>query len=903
MTGVCRRLAITLICLMVAACGGDRKASLPSPTNLQYPQEIVAVRNVALASVSPTVGGSPASYAISDSLPAGLSFNTTTGVISGTPTALALGKEYTITATNSAGSTTAKTSIQVLGSALSDDRMTVPPYSPIIALSNQSPLSGEMLTVTVRATGATSIDLNFTGDGCGALAAQSSSSAMLATSGKVAATGECAISATVKTGSGTETYTGGFEVSPAGLPDSVSDINFTGGVYFPSKDAAKYLANSTNSVTKVEAPQHFSTGGAGSLFITVKDPARVSAVIAQVSGFPGYFVVPATLDGGRIRIDMEVAQKYLDDLAVAKPASVRSATTSKTSSAASGTAAGTVTVRVLDDVGKTTNTATAPIVYEQPDGDQLQFSLSFADRADLDLHVDTPAGEEIYFGRRQDRTGGFLDANSNAACAIDNRNTENIGWSKANQPQDGHYIVRIDYHATCGITAPVAYLLTVKNCGNTLSFRGTLLPTDADNGGAGSGNVIANITFAKCPLSVAGTAFFEKVIFNPQSGASTPGFYGISAALVEVRAAADNSLLATGATDLFGKYSLKFAMPTPGPYTVRVLTEDPSPRPRHQVENLAGAIYAQASRSVDGSAVPEATGVDIRAMQATGTGQAFNIYNIGFRNTTYLRSLFAAKILAIDPFTVPTERSIWQKDSGALGCRSGSTCYTPDGPINISGSATDLDENDDSVIAHEWGHFVTQYFSAKEPIGGAHDFTMRSAAPLAWSEGVATFWGQMILNSRSYIDNSPAGLFGIDIEVVGQFGLNNKIPLFTSNDKLDGDISEVWVAAILWDLWDNNPDQTSVANPASYAPYAGSDNLFRDFGTLKALFDLRGKTHNRGAKGVDLADYLDQSICSGYFTFNGNFLLEFGATVVGLNHYNYTIEPLMPPTPGSSACS
>ena len=51
-------------------------------------------------------GGAIASYAISPAAPAGLTFNTTTGLLSGTPTTVAAATAYTITATNASGSAT-----------------------------------------------------------------------------------------------------------------------------------------------------------------------------------------------------------------------------------------------------------------------------------------------------------------------------------------------------------------------------------------------------------------------------------------------------------------------------------------------------------------------------------------------------------------------------------------------------------------------------------------------------------------------------------------------------------------------------------------------------------------------------------------------------------------------------
>jgi hypothetical protein len=54
-----------------------------------------------------STGATVSSYSIAPALPAGLTFNTTTGLISGTPTVAIGSTTYTITATNSVGSTTA----------------------------------------------------------------------------------------------------------------------------------------------------------------------------------------------------------------------------------------------------------------------------------------------------------------------------------------------------------------------------------------------------------------------------------------------------------------------------------------------------------------------------------------------------------------------------------------------------------------------------------------------------------------------------------------------------------------------------------------------------------------------------------------------------------------------------
>ena len=59
-------------------------------------------------------GGTVASYSITGTLPAGVSFSTTTGRITGTPTATQTATTYTITATNTSGSTTATFTLTVV---------------------------------------------------------------------------------------------------------------------------------------------------------------------------------------------------------------------------------------------------------------------------------------------------------------------------------------------------------------------------------------------------------------------------------------------------------------------------------------------------------------------------------------------------------------------------------------------------------------------------------------------------------------------------------------------------------------------------------------------------------------------------------------------------------------------
>ena len=87
--------------------------TLLPPSGLSYPSPRVFALNVPVAPLTPAVTGVVAAYSVSPALPAGLSLDGSTGAISGTPSVLTAAATYTITASNTAGSTTAGVSLAV----------------------------------------------------------------------------------------------------------------------------------------------------------------------------------------------------------------------------------------------------------------------------------------------------------------------------------------------------------------------------------------------------------------------------------------------------------------------------------------------------------------------------------------------------------------------------------------------------------------------------------------------------------------------------------------------------------------------------------------------------------------------------------------------------------------------
>jgi hypothetical protein len=140
-----RAIASGILWLSVGCGGGNVTPPIVAPTHLVYPQgTITAAVGTAMSTDAPTVTGTVGSYAVSPTLPAGLSLNTSTGTISGTPTTVTPQANYTVTASNSGGSTTAILQITVNAAAPSN---LVYPQGTIIA-NVGTPIAPDIPTVT-----------------------------------------------------------------------------------------------------------------------------------------------------------------------------------------------------------------------------------------------------------------------------------------------------------------------------------------------------------------------------------------------------------------------------------------------------------------------------------------------------------------------------------------------------------------------------------------------------------------------------------------------------------------------------------------------------------------------------------------------------------------------------------
>ncbi len=283
-------------------------------------------------------------------------------------------------------------------------------------------------------------------------------------------------------------------------------------------------------------------------------------------------------------------------------------------------------------------------------------------------------------------------------------------------------------------------------------------------GGGGSGGggpavaLSGKVSFDSVGTGAQGALNYAAISAKPVRGA-----------VVDVLGAGGDDVLASTSTDDEGGYSLQ----VPAHNTVRVrvraqsMRDGPGPNWNVSVrDNTQGnAIYAMESPVFSLGA-----GASTRDLHApSGWGGA---HYTGERVAGPFAILDTieqamAKVRTVAPTaSFPPLRVFWSPDnvpasgSVALG-QIGTTSFTNDSAgaaIYLLGKEdVDTDEYDDSVIAHEWGHYYQHAFSRDDSPGGPHGFNDRLDQRLAFSEGWGNAWSGMALGKSHYTDSMGVG--------------------------------------------------------------------------------------------------------------------------------------------------
>ena len=290
----------------------------------------------------------------------------------------------------------------------------------------------------------------------------------------------------------------------------------SGGTTITANEFVSAVAeeSATGTYTDDLMPQGGTTGpmllgpreyvqGSSALVQVVTDSAATELVVGVASTSSGYWTIPLNASAkAAVRDDtgfLPAAEATLSKIAVSegpRAAAVASSNSWILTITPTGTP-GRTSFRLL--VAQRTpaglSLASSHTVYQNSTAvgsNALQVSLNWIDPVDMDLHVETPDGGDIHWGAPTGAQGGVLDLDSNPACNIDGVNNENITWLTST-PVAGTYTVRLDLWSECSQPGPFPYIITITVNGQASLYQGELLATDADAGGAHSGQVIETL--------------------------------------------------------------------------------------------------------------------------------------------------------------------------------------------------------------------------------------------------------------------------------------------------------------------------------------------------------------------------------------------------------------------------
>jgi hypothetical protein len=711
---------------------------------------------------------------------------------------------------------------------------------PVISVDPPSPASQAPATVTVAAEAASRLTLTAVGAACGGFGTHQVNGNRLEVTRTTGTFGFCELTAVVELPGGPQTFIGGFEVLAADLTRPA--VQVIGGAFLGGTLPGQSGGGSAPLIDTIGGPGSLINGGSARLRIELVDPGRAADVTAvQIAvtgagGDTGFYEAPAVRDGNTIVVDVALVDDGGES--AGSSASDESEAAGLLSALRIPLAALEITgvdldIQLVDRFEQVGNRVTRHFDVEAVGSGALQVSLSWDTPTDVDLHLVTPTGQEIYWANRE-AEGGELDLDSNAACGIDGINNENITF--AEDAPEGQYIARVDFWSDCG-GLDANYTVTTRSCGEIQTYQGSFAPGTGDGGGAGSGVEVARF-ISGCRWRVRGRALYEDFPQTPTGLATTPRMLPIRSAEVRVRRDSNGAILVTGETGPDGTFDLRFSSNGPWGYYVEVLAQNIGDSLRQAVKDDAGAVYAVRSSGIIVEPLdPDKTDVAIVATRDGGAG-AFNIFDQGVTAVTFVKSVVGSVPPYLD----------WRWVDGEAGsCVGNISCYDASSDtISVLSIPADRDEYDDAVLLHQYGHFFLRHFARTDSPGGPHSVLNRVDPRLAFAEGAATFFGNAAKGSSLYVDTTLAGVGArFDLEYVP-----SAIPLGTSDGTLAGNVSEAVVAAILWDLVD--------------ATNEGTDTLTQRAAVFSALTYLRSPAFaDRGVPGVDLVDFLDGWFCKG----------------------------------------
>lgn len=249
------------------------------------------------------------------------------------------------------------------------------------------------------------------------------------------------------------------------------------------------------------------------------------------------------------------------------------------------------------------------------------------------------------------------------------------------------------------------------------------------------------------------------ILGNPSSTS-----YAIEKAEVQVLNSA-GAIINCGLTTSAGTFSIK--APPNASYTIKVLSRSSDPSGNFSV-SVKEDIYSNTLYELSSSvtvASSSVTGVNLYAYARQSEsskvlGGAFNIFDRIVKANNYV-----AAISGVDMSCIKNNKvSVYWK----AGFNPNSYRNYPNDPLSyyipgnhelyiLGGKNGDLayedtDHFDDSVVVHEYGHFLEDVCGKSDSRGGSHNGNFLIDPRLAWSEGWANYFQTTVSGNKYYID-------------------------------------------------------------------------------------------------------------------------------------------------------
>ena len=392
--------------------------------------------------------------------------------------------------------------------------------------------------------------------------------------------------------------------------------------------------------------------------------------------------------------------------------------------------------------------------------------------------------------------------------------------------------LRSRHHQLCWYI--FAFFILLTGCQNALEPDNNDYTQNPESAYCGAAQATS---YSGATTTITGTATFQ---YRPLVLTSNKGLYGnpvskgVTYAEVHIVDSSGNTIQC-GETDSLGAFSL--AVPqVAGTYYVQVFSRSMSSKVKASVlKDIYSALPYSISKqftisaSATSVAIPTPFVASARISEDSDlSGGAFNILadifwaNEFIRGNTSQTSFVADKVSVFwkqgfNPYSYYNAPSVL----ASFYVASEDRLYILGGK-NGDVKASDTDHFDDSVILHEYGHFLEAHYGRSDTPGGSHNGNFIIDPRLAWSEGWANYFQAAVQNNIVYNSSysgpkkGSSGWTGY-VDTVG-FG----------NDSVEGSGSSYGIQI--------NRDLSELNSAAVYDKASTNEGVFREFSISRTLF-------------------------------------------------------------------